>query len=566
MPIMLHLIQNNRDARVLIIEPKTGEVVESFPFYISLSNKYTYYRITPSRGLSYGAIRFDSLSSKKTLEIKNESMFEFRYLILPINTILSSIDSSMLSVYASGVSAGLRATQIGSDYVSKLGLSAPAAAVVGKKGAATPLATKGTTAKATTATSGVSIAPYTSPNPLVVEPDTFPTITCPNEPLVLGRFTIHSPFGVVLPGQTVSIECEYQPQGSGIHKEQCKIYISGINPDNLLPTSTSSMSSEHSIQSFDLLGESCIPVLSTDITHIFEEQDIRTDTDLNTPNTLTPTNSIHNNKISLSSYYTSKTNTLNFGCIMCNNNNNNNTNNNYQHTTNSKGVGVVERIKITNPSKIDAKIHFNITLPTTLTSTNSTTTSTTGKAAAAISKVTTKATNTEPKPVSNLGFAVHPQTWDIPPNEHRYVNIYFNPTELKTYNAEFTATVDLGSNTDSSTIQRSISDVSGGTDVMLKFDLIGHGTLPYVSIEQPSAVAADGNLFLDFGRVHVDYSIERSICIRNDGAFPATCLFEYTSTTIPTSTAIGTTGDDIYFPAHGTSLLIPPYEKAEIKA
>ena len=536
--------------------------MESFPFYISLSNRYTHYRITPSRGLSYGAIRFDSLSRKKTLEIKNESMFEFRYLILPINTILSSIDSNMLSAYASGVSAGLRATQIGSDYVSKLSLAAPAAAVVGKKGVATPLASKGGTKTAAATSGGVSIAPYVSPNPLVVEPDTFPTITCPNEPLVLGRFTIHSPFGVVLPGQTVSTECEYRPQGSGIHKEQCKIYISGINPDTLLPTSTSSTSSEHSIQSYELLGESCIPVLSTDITHIFEEQDIRTEPDQNTPNTLTPStlttpnsssNSIHNNKINLSSYYTSKTNTLNFGYITCNNNNND------QHTTtNSKGVGVgvVERIKITNPSKIDAKIHFNITQPTTLTTPTST--STTGKAAAAISKVTTKVTtNTEPKPV-NLGFTVHPQTWDIPPNEHRYVNIYFNPTELKTYNAEFTATVDLGT-TDSSTIQRSTSGITS-TDVMLKFDLMGHGTLPYVSIEQPSTVSADGNLFLDFGRVHVDYSVERSICIRNDGAFPATCLFEYNSTTTIT------TGDDIYFPAHGTSLLIPPYEKAEIKA
>lgn len=37
---------------------------------------------------------------------------------------------------------------------------------------------------------------------------------------------------------------------------------------------------------------------------------------------------------------------------------------------------------------------------------------------------------------------VQPAFWDIPPHEHRYVNIYFNPTEIKSYANQFVAVVE----------------------------------------------------------------------------------------------------------------------------
>ena len=46
-------------------------------------------------------------------------------------------------------------------------------------------------------------------------------------------------------------------------------------------------------------------------------------------------------------------------------------------------------------------------------------------------------------------FAVHPETCEIPPHEHRYVSAYFRPTEMRSYSCRFEAKVV--DNDDSST-------------------------------------------------------------------------------------------------------------------
>lgn len=38
-------------------------------------------------------------------------------------------------------------------------------------------------------------------------------------------------------------------------------------------------------------------------------------------------------------------------------------------------------------------------------------------------------------------FAVHPETWEIPPYEHRYVTTHFRPTEMRSYRCRFQAVV-----------------------------------------------------------------------------------------------------------------------------
>lgn len=38
-------------------------------------------------------------------------------------------------------------------------------------------------------------------------------------------------------------------------------------------------------------------------------------------------------------------------------------------------------------------------------------------------------------------FAVYPETWEIPPHEHRYVSAHFRPTEMRSYRCRFEAIV-----------------------------------------------------------------------------------------------------------------------------
>ena len=47
------------------------------------------------------------------------------------------------------------------------------------------------------------------------------------------------------------------------------------------------------------------------------------------------------------------------------------------------------------------------------------------------------------KPTSpDSPFTCQPESWDIPAHEYRYVTIYFNPTEIKSFRAAFVAEID----------------------------------------------------------------------------------------------------------------------------
>ncbi|CAN0510571.1 unnamed protein product, partial [Laminaria digitata] len=81
-------------------------------------------------------------------------------------------------------------------------------------------------------------------------------------------------------------------------------------------------------------------------------------------------------------------------------------------------------------------------------------------------------------------FAVHPETWDIPPHEHRYVSAHFRPTEMRSYRCQFQAIVS--DNTDPSTGR-------------LEFLLSGKGTMPTVTLESPLERHQSGDVVMEFG-------------------------------------------------------------------
>ncbi|CAM9276269.1 unnamed protein product, partial [Ectocarpus fasciculatus] len=206
--------------------------------------------------------------------------------------------------------------------------------------------------------------------------------------------------------------------------------------------------------------------------------------------------------------YAEVENVLAFGPVMC---------------SSGVGKGTVERIRISNPTKIDCRVNFKVALGDNVP--------------------------VEPTPEDNVPgvFSIQPEFWDIPPHEYRIVNLYFNPTEIKSYRATFKAEVDEGN----TTIIKNKQAINGKK---LEFSVAGSGTIPCIAIDHPIERGADGNLLFEYNRVHVNKACKRRLVIRNSGVMPATCLFNMTSTHT----------NDFIFPSNGCSLALAPGEKQEL--
>jgi hydrocephalus-inducing protein len=109
-------------------------------------------------------------------------------------------------------------------------------------------------------------------------------------------------------------------------------------------------------------------------------------------------------------------------------------------------LGVAERLKISNHNKIKCVVKFSLTMR-------------------GVDEGKTEETG--------AAFRIQPASIELPPHEHRYVTVYFKPSEMRSYTAAFEANVEDG--TEPRTRQ-------------LRFDVTGEGTLPCVTVAQPTAV------------------------------------------------------------------------------
>jgi len=98
----------------------------------------------------------------------------------------------------------------------------------------------------------------------------------------------------------------------------------------------------------------------------------------------------------------------------------------------------------------------------------------------------------------------------LPMHEHRYATLWFKPKGLSTYNAVFEALVDNGTNEATN---------------KLVFDVKGEGTLPRVTITQPSLRNANGQAKVQFNRLLVGKVQTVPFSIKNEGIMPATVRF-----------------------------------------
>lgn len=490
-------LKGNKDVRVIISEPKTGENIEEFNMVLSVEAVFNKFRMQPAKGISFGAMRFDSDVKTKRIELRNEGSFEFAYVVCGALAEVDEIDlfdSETLSCYAYHTPPARRITELGENFKDRM-QSDGSGGGKGKKDTKKAPPTK----KGTASTEGDSCVTH--------DPDELSPVDSPANPLEIGSFWVGPRVGVIQPGESIGIDVKFNPAGCKTMREKFRICVSGVDP---------AATPSQWARSFEVVGESCTPCIVTDdIQSIFEEQevihslsDIKSGTE----------GSVKIENIGIGKVvYSQVEKMLAFGPVMC--------------TTVGGRSGSVERIRITNPTKIDVKASFAI---------KSVEESSESDPKAAAKGKGKDAKGKKDAPVEmNHAFSVHPETWEIPPHEHRYVNIHFNPTEMKTYRSSFFAVVE--------------DQNSEAQDTELKFDLGGSGTMPCISVEQPTERDLDGNLIIDFDRVHADRTSCKTFIIRNDGIMTTTCLFD-----MPPGTFFS-------FPSKDSSLTLNAGEKQELQ-
>lgn len=111
----------------------------------------------------------------------------------------------------------------------------------------------------------------------------------------------------------------------------------------------------------------------------------------------------------------------------------------------------------------------------------------------------------------SLPMEVFPAQLVIPPLEYRYTALYFAPRAIQGYAATLEATVE-----------------NGGDPKTRAFscEVRGEGTLPSLTIQEPTGVDAQGRPTLRFGRLLVGRPASLRIVLKNNGILPAKARIE----------------------------------------
>ncbi|EGZ27382.1 hypothetical protein PHYSODRAFT_470288 [Phytophthora sojae] len=282
--------------------------------------------------------------------------------------------------------------------------------------------------------------------------------------LTLGQFAITPDCGTVDPGVTAGLDVVFQPKDCAVYSETLRIEISGRNTDD---------AAETGMLLYELVGESCYPgINTTDYESIFEEQTVVRSLGVESA---MPSSTLRSGAFPGSIQavtFAEKEKVFSFGPLIA--------------AANWKGT--VERFKISNLMKVSCTVQFSIV--TGLSSSGE-----------------------EESEEGSQAFTVQPAVWEIPPLEHRFVSVYFRPTTIALFHATFRAKVD------DSPHQSNVADR------LLEFEMRGEGTMPCVTVTEPTSRESTGALVVDFGRVRTSKAKDMRLALRNDGILPATVLF-----------------------------------------
>lgn len=463
-------LKDNRDIRCVITEPHTGEAVEEFSVVASAVSTWSRFRLQPRRGINFGPVAFNADSMTKTFELKNEGEFEFVFAVQGKGLPSAEHDAAIR-----------RATPNALLPPEEQAPPEPATPVpaVPEKGGARGKG-KGAAAAATAAVRKGS------------KGGGKPALEVPEDPLSLGRFEIAPSGGLVQPGQSVSVTVRYSPENANAHRESLCLKVSGSDPSDGACTLAAS---------YDLLAESCVPgIVTSNWRDIFEEQsvipslaDVADDSwaaaaAVAGGGSGRPGGGRAGGRVC----FAEEQRMFTFGSVV----------------SSQAPAGICERFKISNANKIPCTVKFAISPsagPKDSEPPPADPKAKKGKGAKGVEE------EVAPGEADVAAFAVHPETWDIPPHEHRYVSAHFRPTEMRSYRCQFEAVV---------------SDNDEPSTGRLGFLLSGKGTMPTVTLESPLDRDQTGAVVMEFGEVCARKSRRIPLVLRNDGILLVSCLFE----------------------------------------
>lgn len=465
-------LKDNRDIRCVITEPHTGEAVEEFSVVTSAVSTWSRFRLQPRRGINFGPVAFNADSITKTFELKNEGEFEFVFTVqgkgLPSATHEAAIRQATPKALLPPEEQAERETAEATPAVPEKGgakgkgKGAAASAAAGRKGS------KGTVK---------------------------PALEVPDDPLSLGRFEIAPSGGLVQPGQSVSVTVKYSPENACAHRESLCLRVSGSDPSDGACTLAAS---------YDLLAESCVPgIVTSDWRDIFEEQAVIPSLADVMDDAWAAGRGGGNGDGAAGGgggggraggrvCFAEEQRMFAFGSVV----------------SSQAPTGICERFKISNSNKIPCTVKFAISPaagPKESDQPPADSKAKKGKGGKGAEE------DIAPGEADVAAFAVHPETWEIPPHEHRYVSAHFRPTEMRSYRCQFEAVV---------------SDSDDPSTGRLGFLLSGKGTMPTVTLESPLDRDQSGAVVMEFGEVSARKSRRIPLVLRNDGILPVSCLFE----------------------------------------
>lgn len=465
-------LKDNRDIRCVITEPHTGEAVEEFSVVTSAISTWSRFRLQPRRGINFGPVAFNADSVTKTFELKNEGEFEFVFTVQGKGLTSAPHEAAIRQATPEAL--------LSPEEQAELEPAAATPAVPEKGGAKGK--GKGAAAPAAAGRKGSRGAVK-------------PALEVPDDQLSLGRFEIAPSGGLVQPGQSVSVTVRYSPENACAHRESLCLKVSGSNP--------SDGACAHAV-SYDLLAESCVPgIVTSDWRDIFEEQSVIPSLADVTDEAWAAGQEGGNGDGAAGGggsggraggrvCFAEEQRLFAFGSVV----------------SSQAPTGICERFKISNSNKIPCTVKFAISPAAGPKDSEQPPLDAKAKKGKGGKGAEEEAA---PGEADVAAFAVHPETWEIPPHEHRYVSAHFRPTEMRSYRCQFEATV---------------SDNDNPSTGKLGFFLSGKGTMPTVTLESPLDRDQSGAVMMEFGEVSARKSRRMPLVLRNDGILPVSCLFE----------------------------------------
>lgn len=500
-----------------IFEPLTDEVACTFPIKVAGKSVYSKFTILPFHELEFGSLML-GVKLSKSIVVENTGEFDFRFgFTKPQNVSETAANLQQLNK-KSGAGPSLAKMvklHLMPQNSSSNSLPAPAAA---EKSAVHSVESAPTeppsTLSALTNSSRAPVSTVTlnqSPANLKSVPaPSVPTKSAPvpieNLTSIFGPFTVQPSSGVVPANSKVIVNVDFHPDTAGVYSEPLCIEVSDKSPLDF---------PEKAIE-YRLTGESCVPLVDTNFSKIFEEHAIVSRLDAI-------------GDFQRRCVFVESESLFHFGPRLI-------------------GQVTTARIKLYNPTKVSCELSFlikqksinggsgGLPQPGSKHAASVTTSTTSSGQQSGVQQQQQPQQTSQPSQTQQTIFDIEPKQLLIQSYEQTFVTLKFAPTVIGTFSAHFEAMVVFNENGCSTLTGTQALHNSG-----LAFEIRGEGTLPRITMSPQSSKALvngsstggkypkqgnsvstmSSNMIFRFGKVFLNQTVSEEIILRNDSLVDA---------------------------------------------